>query len=70
MADNVGSQIAVAKPASHVKNDFEEDNYILRQFVTKILRASTVAVFWALRGRRSILYSVIVMSIVFSTIFG
>lgn len=35
MADNVGCQIAVAKPASHAKNDFEEDKYILRQFVTK-----------------------------------
>lgn len=35
MADNVGSQIAVAKPASHAKNDFEEYKYILRQFVAK-----------------------------------
>ena len=35
MTDSVDSQKAVAKPASHAKNDFEKDKYILRQLVTK-----------------------------------
>ena len=35
MADNLESQKAVAKPASHAKNDYEKDKFILRQLVTK-----------------------------------
>lgn len=51
MADKVGSQMAVAKPASHAKNDCEEGKYILRQFVTKDFkikyRRSVLGVAWS-----------------------
>ena len=35
VADNLKSQVAVAKPASHAKNDIEKDKFILKQLVTK-----------------------------------
>ena len=50
VADNVESQKAVAKPASHAKNDFEKDKFILKQLVTKDLRLNIVAVFWVWHG--------------------
>ena len=38
MADNLESQKAVAKPASHAKNDYEKDKFILMQLVTKDIK--------------------------------
>ena len=35
VANNVESRKAVAKPASHAKNDIEKDKFILKQLVTK-----------------------------------
>ena len=71
MADNVESQNAVAKPASHAKNDFEKDKFILRQLVTKDFkikyRRSVLGVAWSVLNP---LLMMIVMSIVFSTIFA
>lgn len=71
MADNVESQKAVAKPASHAKNDFEKDKFILRQLVTKDFkikyRRSVLGVAWSVLNP---LLMMVVMSIVFSTIFG
>lgn len=71
MADNVESQKAVAKPASHAKNDFEKDKFILKQLVTKDFkikyRRSVLGVAWSVLNP---LLMMIVMSIVFSTIFG
>ena len=70
MADNVESQKAVAKPASHAKNDFEKDKFILKQLVTKDFkikyRRSVLGVAWSVLNP---LLMMIVMSIVFSTIF-
>lgn len=71
MTDSVDSQKAVAKPASHAKNDFEKDKYILRQLVTKDFkikyRRSVLGVAWSVLNP---LLMMVVMSIVFSTIFG
>lgn len=71
MADNVESQKAVAKPASHAKNDFEKDKFILKQLVTKDFkikyRRSVLGVAWSVLNP---LLMMVVMSIVFSTIFG
>lgn len=71
MADNVESQRAVAKPASHAKNDFEKDKFILKQLVTKDFkikyRRSVLGVAWSVLNP---LLMMVVMSIVFSTIFG
>ena len=71
MADNVESQKAVAKPASHAKNDFEKDKFILKQLVTKDFkikyRGSVLGVAWSVLNP---LLMMIVMSIVFSTIFA
>lgn len=71
MADNVESQKAVAKPASHAKNDFEKDKFILKQLVTKDFkikyRRSVLGVTWSVLNP---LLMMVVMSIVFSTIFG
>lgn len=71
VADNVESQKAVAKPASHAKNDFEKDKFILRQLVTKDFkikyRRSVLGVAWSVLNP---LLMMIVMSIVFSTIFA
>lgn len=71
MADNLESQKAVAKPASHAKNDYEKDKFILRQLVTKDFkikyRRSVLGVAWSVLNP---LLMMIVMSIVFSTIFG
>lgn len=71
VADNVESQKAVAKPASHAKNDFEKDEFILRQLVTKDFkikyRRSVLGVAWSVLNP---LLMMIVMSIVFSTIFA
>lgn len=71
MADNVESQKAVAKPASHAKNDIEKDKFILKQLVTKDFkikyRRSVLGVAWSVLNP---LLMMIVMSIVFSTIFG
>ncbi|WP_346970025.1 ABC transporter permease [Collinsella aerofaciens] len=71
MADNVESQKAVAKPASHAKNDFEKDKFILKQLVTKDFkikyRRSVLGVAWSVLNP---LLMMIVMSIVFSTIFA
>lgn len=71
MADNVETQKAVAKPASHAKNDFEKDKFILRQLVTKDFkikyRRSVLGVAWSVLNP---LLMMIVMSIVFSTIFA
>ena len=51
MADNLESQKAVAKPASHAKNDYEKDKFILRQLVTKDFkikyRRSVLGVAWS-----------------------
>lgn len=71
MADNVESQKAVAKPASHAKNDFEKDKFILKQLVTKDFkikyRRSVLGVAWSVLNP---LLMMVVMSIVFSTIFA
>lgn len=71
VTDSVDSQKAVAKPASHAKNDFEKDKYILRQLVTKDFkikyRRSVLGVAWSVLNP---LLMMIVMSIVFSTIFA
>ena len=71
MTDSVDSQKAVATPASHAKNDFEKDKYILRQLVTKDFkikyRRSILGVAWSVLNP---LLMMVVMSIVFSTIFG
>ena len=71
MADNLESQKAVAKPASHAKNDYEKDKFILRQLVTKDFkikyRRSVLGVAWSVLNP---LLMMIVMSIVFSTIFA
>ena len=71
MADNVESLKAVAKPASHAKNDFEKDKFILKQLVTKDFkikyRRSVLGVAWSVLNP---LLMMVVMSIVFSTIFG
>lgn len=71
MAGNVESQKAVAKPASHAKNDFEKDKFILKQLVTKDFkikyRRSVLGVAWSVLNP---LLMMVVMSIVFSTIFG
>ncbi|RHM61368.1 ABC transporter permease [Collinsella sp. AF33-16] len=71
VTDSVDSQKAVAKPASHTKNDFEKDKYILRQLVTKDFkikyRRSVLGVAWSVLNP---LLMMVVMSIVFSTIFG
>lgn len=71
MADNVESQKVVAKPASHAKNDFEKDKFILKQLVTKDFkikyRRSVLGVAWSVLNP---LLMMVVMSIVFSTIFG
>lgn len=60
----------MAKPAPHAKNDLEEDKYILRQFVTKDFkikyRRSILGVAWSVLNP----LFMVVMSIVFSTIFG
>ena len=66
MADNVESQKAVAKPASHAKNDFEKDKFILKQLVTKDFkikyRRSVLGVAWSVLNP---LLMMVVMSIVF-----
>lgn len=71
MADNLESEKAVAKPASHAKNDFEKDKFILKQLVTKDFkikyRRSVLGVAWSVLNP---LLMMVVMSIVFSTIFG
>ena len=67
MADNVESQKAVAKPASHAKNDFEKDKFILRQDFKILSRLSVLGVAWSVLNP---LLMMIVMSIVFSTIFA
>ena len=71
VTDSVDSQKAVAKPASHAKNDFEKDKYILRQLVTKDFkikyRRSVLGVAWSVLNP---LLMMVVMSIVFSTILG
>ena len=71
MTDSVDSQKAVAKPASHAKNDFEKDKFILKQLVTKDFkikyRRSVLGVAWSVLNP---LLMMVVMSIVFSTIFG
>lgn len=71
MADNLESQKAVAKPASHAKSDFEKDKFILKQLVTKDFkikyRRSVLGVAWSVLNP---LLMMIVMSIVFSTIFA
>ncbi len=71
MADNVESQKAVAKPALTLKNDFEKDKFILKQLVTKDFkikyRRSVLGVAWSVLNP---LLMMIVMSIVFSTIFA
>lgn len=71
MAVNVESQKAVAKPASHAKNDFEKDKFILKQLVTKDFkikyRRSVLGVAWSVLNP---LLMMVVMSIVFSTIFA
>lgn len=71
MTDSVDRQKAVAKPASHAKNDFEKDKFILKQLVTKDFkikyRRSVLGVAWSVLNP---LLMMVVMSIVFSTIFG
>ena len=71
MTDSVDRQKAVAKPASHAKNDFEKDKFILKQLVTKYFkikyRRSVLGVAWSVLNP---LLMMVVMSIVFSTIFG
>lgn len=71
MADVSKSQEAVAVPASHAKNDFEKDAFILKQLVTKDFkikyRRSVLGVAWSVLNP---LLMMIVMAIVFSTIFA
>lgn len=71
MADVTNSQKAVAVPASHAKNDFEKDAFILKQLVTKDFkikyRRSVLGVAWSVLNP---LLMMIVMAIVFSTIFA
>ena len=71
MADVNKSQEAVAVPASHAKNDFEKDAFILKQLVTKDFkikyRRSVLGVAWSVLNP---LLMMIVMAIVFSTIFA
>ena len=61
----------MTKPASHAKNDFEKDKFILRQLVTKDFkikyRRSVLGVAWSVLNP---LLMMVVMSIVFSTIFA
>lgn len=71
MADITNGQKAVAVPASHAKNDFEKDAFILKQLVTKDFkikyRRSVLGVAWSVLNP---LLMMIVMAIVFSTIFA
>lgn len=71
MADNLESQKAVAKPASHAKNDFQKDKFILEQLVTKDFklkyRRSVLGIAWSVLNP---LLMMVVMAIVFSTIFA
>lgn len=71
MADSQKGQVAVAKPASHAKNDFEKDAFILKQLVTKDFklkyRRSVLGIAWSVLNP---LMMMIVMAIVFSTIFA
>ena len=66
MADSTKSQVAVAKPASHAKNDIEKDKFILKQLVTKDFkikyRRSVLGIAWSVLNP---LLMMIVMSIVF-----
>ena len=71
MADSSKSKVAVARQASHAKNDIEKDKFILKQLVTKDFkikyRRSVLGIAWSVLNP---LLMMIVMSIVFSTIFG
>lgn len=71
MSDQTKQQEARSLPATFAKNEFEKDAFILRQLVTKDFkikyRRSVLGVAWSVLNP---LLMMIVMSIVFSTIFG
>ena len=71
MSDQTKQQEARSLPATFAKNEFEKDVFILRQLVTKDFkikyRRSVLGVAWSVLNP---LLMMVVMSIVFSTIFG
>lgn len=71
MTDSVDSQKAAARPASHAKNDFEKDKFILKQLVTKDFkikyRRSVLGIAWSVLNP---LLMMVVMSIVFRPFSG
>ncbi|MEQ2952097.1 ABC transporter permease [Collinsella sp. CLA-AA-H302] len=71
MSDQTKQQETRSLPATFAKNEFEKDAFILRQLVTKDFkikyRRSVLGVAWSVLNP---LLMMIVMSIVFSTIFG
>ena len=71
MSDQTKQQEARSLPATFAKNEFEKDAFILRQLVTKDFkikyRRSVLGVAWSVLNP---LLMMIVMAIVFSTIFG
>ena len=71
MSDQTKQQEARSLPATFAKNEFEKDAFILRQLVTKDFkikyRRSVLGVAWSVLNP---LLMMIVMAIVFSTIFA
>ena len=71
MSDQTKQQETRSLPATFAKNEFEKDAFILRQLVTKDFkikyRRSVLGVAWSVLNP---LLMMIVMAIVFSTIFG
>lgn len=71
MSDQTKQQETRSLPATFAKNEFEKDAFILRQLVTEDFkikyRRSVLGVAWSVLNP---LLMMIVMSIVFSTIFG
>lgn len=71
MAEKIQQQSASQAPASHAKNEFEKDRFILQQLVTKDFklkyRRSVLGIAWSVLNP---LLMMIVMAIVFSTIFA
>lgn len=71
MAKNDDKQVAAGSVPSHASNDFQKDFYILKQLVTKDFklkyRRSVLGVAWSVLNP---LLMMIVMAVVFSTIFA
>ena len=71
MSDQTKQQETRSLPATFAKNEFEKDAFILRQLVTKDFkikyRRSVLGVAWSVLNP---LLMMIVMAIVFSTIFA